>query len=660
MCGIAGVLSPHLPPGDTLRGMNQALFHRGPDDGGDWSDPQAGVALMHRRLAIIDLSPAGRQPMASHCGRYVLVFNGEIYNHLELRETLTGEGWGEAWRGHSDTETLLACFACWGVKQTLVRTVGMFALALWDRSERRLHLARDRFGEKPLYYGWSRGAFLFGSELAALRKYPGFDNPVDRQVVSLYLQYSCVPAPYGIYQNTFKLEPGCWLSVELPDSVSAPGGPPFAPFRERTFAIERYWSFEAVIHSGRASLMVDERDAIDQLEHALMRSVRQQSVADVALGAFLSGGIDSSTIAALMQRQSTRPIKTFTIGFADAAYDEAPHAKAVAQYLGTDHTELYVTAEETLGVIPGLPQLYSEPFADASQIPTFLVAKMARRQVTVALSGDAGDEVFGGYTRYLWAKKIWSRVGWLPFPARRAMGHLIQRLPASFLNSLGRRLPGFRSVRQLGDKAHKLAHRLDRVDSIEALYSSLVTQWPAADKIVVGASPLRLLLDQAISPDLRLEPEHQMMAWDTLSYLPDDILQKVDRAAMGVSLETRVPFLDHRVVELAWRMPLSYKIRNGEGKSILRRVLHRHVPAGLVERPKAGFGIPVGDWLRGPLREWAEPLLDEARLRQEGWLDVTMVRTVWGQHARGTCDWTARIWTVLMFQAWLDQQKQSC
>ena len=528
----------------------------------------------------------------------------------------------------------------------------MFAFALWDRAERRLFLARDRFGEKPLYYGWVGGNFVFGSELKALRRAPGFDNPVDCDVVALYLQFCYVPAPYAIYRHIYKLEPGCLLSLTMESVAAPPAQALFAPARHGGLTIERYWSLPEVVRAGLADPLVDEREAIDALEQALARAVSQQSLADVPLGAFLSGGIDSSTIVALMQSQSQRKVQTFTVGFEEAGFNEAEHAKAVAAHLGTDHTELYLTARQTREVIPDLPRLYCEPFADSSQIPTHLVARMARRHVTVVLSGDAGDELFGGYNRYFWGRRIWSRVNWLTPGARRRLGAALQYVPVAAWDTLGTAVPARRGVARLGDKAHKLARHLRCVNSLDDLYRSLVTEWPMDAGVVLGAKRLPTLLDAAEAVSGVHASEQRMMLWDTLTYLSDDILCKVDRAAMGVSLETRVPFLDHRVAELAWRIPLHMKIRDGQGKWILRQVLYRHVPKALIERPKAGFAIPVGQWLRGPLRDWAESLLAPERLRREGLLDAVQVDAVWRQHLAGTHDWTARLWAVLMLQAW--------
>ena len=649
MCGFTGFLTTDSTVSagsfETLvTRMALAIKHRGPDDAGAWVDAEAGIALGHRRLSIIDLSLAGHQPMHSVCGRFVLVFNGEIYNHFALRSELQKSGVAPAWRGHSDTETILAGFTLWGVSATLQRAVGMFAFALWDKVERILTMARDRFGEKPLYYGWAGSAFVFGSELKALRAYPQFDNQINRGALALYLQHCVVPAPYSIFENIFKLQPGCLLTLRSGD------------LQNRILSIEPYWRLTDAVREGMANSVEDETEAVSMLDKTLREAIALQAVADVPLGAFLSGGVDSSTIVALMQTQSERPVETFTVGFEEAGFDESPHALAVARHLGTNHHEIRVKADDARSVIPLLPQLYDEPFADSSQIPTFLVCQAARQHVTVALSGDAGDELFGGYNRYFWAERIWNRIAWLPSPLRKSLGAALQQLPTEGWDALGRILPSGHGVARLGDKAHKLAHRMKTVKSLDDLYRSLVTEWPKDAALVKGATPLPTRLDDTGLVAGISEAEHRMMLWDSLTYLPDDILTKVDRAAMGISLETRVPFLDHRVAELAWRLPLPMKIRGGEGKWALRQVLYKYVPRELIERPKAGFGIPVGQWLRGPLREWAEALLDEQRLKREGYLNPVPIREIWQQHLTGRYDWTVRLWAILMFQAWLESQ----
>jgi len=650
MCGIAGCWEPEGVPRDTLaaraRAMADTLVHRGPDTDGVWVDGRAGVALGFRRLAILDLTPQGHQPMASADGRYVIVFNGEIYNYLTLRASLEEEGHAPAWRGHSDTEVMLAAFCAWGVERTLERLVGMFAFALWDSRERILHLARDRLGEKPLYYGRAGDAFVFGSELKALRAHPGFQAEVDREALALYLRYGYVPTPWSIYRGVRKLPPGMHLALSS-EALARHADP----------SPNAYWSVEHAARAGLAEPFEGGDEAATKALDALLQdAIAGQMVADVPLGAFLSGGIDSSTVVALMQAQASRPVKTFTIGFHEDGYDEASHARAIAQHLGTDHTELYVTPREALDVVPLLPGLYDEPFADSSQIPTHLVARLARQRVTVSLSGDGGDELFGGYNRYFWATSLWRRVGWMPAGGRALLAGAITLLsPAawdSLLRVFGPVLPA--KVRQpaAGDKVHKLARMIGTADR-EALYENLVALWREPG-VVRGA--LDPICDTATRFGMVDAPEvaQHMMYLDAVSYLPDDILVKVDRAAMGVSLETRVPLLDHRVVEFAWRLPFRMKVRGGRGKWLLRRVLSQYVPSELFERNKMGFGIPLEHWLRGPLREWAEQLLDAGRLERDGWFDPGPVRRLWEQHLSGAWNWQHPLWAVLMFQAWLD------
>ncbi len=680
MCGFAGFL---LGQPGGLEGpealatrMANAIAHRGPDDFGAWADAQAGIALGHRRLSIVDLSTAGHQPMASSSGRFVMAFNGEIYNHLELRAELEfspspqpspakGEG-VTRWRGHSDTETLLAGFEHWGIEATLAKTVGMFAIALWDVRERTLHLARDRFGEKPLYYGWTGsgagGAFVFGSELKALRAFPGFDNPVCRQALAQYMRFMYVPAPRSIFQRIYKLEPGCLLSLKGAAPLTAPAQPLRPPAVYENLTLSRWWSLADVVQAGAHNPITDEVEAVNALEQRLADAVRLQSLADVPLGAFLSGGVDSSTIVALMQQQATRPVKTFTVGFEEAGFDESPHARAVAKHLGTDHTELFVTAAEAQAVIAQLPAMYDEPFADSSQIPTHLVCRAARQHVTVALSGDAGDELFGGYSRYFWGPRIWAKLAWLPYPVRQALGAAISAMPVAGWDALSRPvnalLPGGKGIAQAGDKAHKLAARLRGVRNLDDLYLSLVSEWQDPAQVVRGENGMvqepPSLLNEAVPAQGMEDSPLRMMYRDSMTYLPDDILCKVDRAAMAASLETRLPFLDHRVAELAWQLPLGMKIRGGQGKWALRQVLYKHVPRELIDRPKAGFGIPVGQWLRGPLRPWAESLLDEKRLQTEGYFYPAPIRQKWAEHLASRRDHTASLWAVLMFQSWLE------
>lgn len=632
--------------------MSAQIRHRGPDDDGTWADEKCGIAFGFRRLAVIDLSEAGHQPQLSHDDRFVVVFNGEIYNHQALREEIATSGDSPAWIGRSDTETLLAGFTRFGVASTLERTVGMFAMAIWDRADRVLHLARDRFGEKPLYYGWTRDGFVFGSELNALRHFPGFDNGIDPDTLALYMQFSCVPAPYSIYRDVYKLQPGCLLTLPLQSAPHRPAEALFAPAQHGALRIDRFWSLPDIAREGLNAPLRDDDDAVDRLEHVLTDAVRLQSIADVPLGALLSGGVDSSLIVALMQTQSPGRVKTFTIGFDEHGFDEAKHAAAVARHLGTDHEELYVTPREAQDVIPRLPEFYSEPFGDSSQIPTHLVSRMARRYVTVALSGDGGDELFGGYTRYVWGRKVWDALRAVPHPVRRGLGATLQAVPQSLFDRAGEIAPARIRFSQLGDKAHKLGRRLGAVRSIDDLYRQLVTTWPESSHLVVGGRPLPTMLDRAEEISGIDDPIQRMMAWDAVTYLPDDILHKVDRASMAVSLETRAPFLDHRVAQIAWRLPLHMKVRGGTGKWALRQVLYRHVPRELIERPKMGFAVPIDSWLRGPLRAWAEDLLDENRLREEGVLDPAAIRRKWQEHVSGKADRRQDLWPVLMYQAW--------
>lgn len=665
MCGITGFF--HATAGGSgdsglrrLRAMTRKLQHRGPDAEGYWQNDVRTVGLGHRRLAIIDLSDAGAQPMRSPSGRFTLAFNGEIYNHLELRHDLETVGAAPVWRGHSDTETLLAAFERWGVQATLRRTVGMFAIALWDDADRALFLARDRFGEKPLYYGWPQGtpgAFVFGSELKALRAHEGFTNLVSRAALEHYMRFMYVPAPHSIYAGVFKLEPGCLLTVRGRPPEHAPSGVLSCGATHSSASIERWWDLAHAVTTGVAQRMRDEGEALAELETRLQDAIRLQSLADVPVGAFLSGGVDSSLVVSLLQSQSTRPVRTFTVGFEDAGFDESEHARAVARHLGTEHHELFVTSREARSVVPGLPDMYDEPFADSSQIPTHLVCRAARAHVTVALSGDAGDELFGGYNRYSWAPRIWDRMKFVPYVLRQAVAAGLHTQPPHRWD----RWLGHANIRRPGEKLHKLANALDGAHNIDQFYANLATEWHGHAGLVltdVPAQDQRASLPSLPIGELRHAAE-RMMYWDALTYLPDDILCKVDRAAMATSLETRVPMLDHRVAELAWRLPVDMKIRDGEGKWALRQILYRRVPRGLIERPKTGFSIPLAQWLRGPLREWAESLLPEQRLRAEGYLNPDLVRRTWAEHLSGRYDRTARLWTVLMFQAWLDQMFHS-
>jgi asparagine synthase (glutamine-hydrolysing) len=649
MCGLTGYLQYKSFHSDTAKTiaqeMSNQIIHRGPDSSGIWMDADVGIALAHRRLSIVDLSPAGHQPMESISGRYILVFNGEIYNHEDIRKELEKKE-KISWRGHSDTETLLASIEVFGFEATLKKTVGMFAIALWDRKERTLYLSRDRMGEKPLYYGWQSGVFLFSSELKPFKRHPAFKGEIDRNALALYLRHNYIPAPYSIYIGISKLTPGTYLKITDTERENKP--------------IE-YWSLKDVVAEGQKEpFQGTEQEAIDVLDTRLGESVKLQMMADVPLGAFLSGGIDSSTIVALMQAQSTRPVKTFTIGFHEEGYNEAVHAKAVAKHIGTEHTELYVKPEEAMQVIPKLSTLYDEPFSDSSQIPTFLVSQLARQHVTVSLSGDAGDELFGGYNRYFWANSIWKKIGKFPTFMRTMTANTIQSIsPATWnrLFSVVSRLPltpqRFK-ISQPGDKMHKLSEILS-VKTPESIYHKLVSHWKRPEEIVIGSKePKTLLTDPSLWSEIK-EFEHRMMYLDALTYLPDDILVKVDRAAMGVSLESRVPLLDHRVIELAWKIPLNWKIKNGQGKWLLRQVLYKYVPKELIERPKMGFGVPIDSWLRGPLKSWASELLNESRIKQEDFFENEPIQKKWKEHQAGEHNWQYYLWDILMFQSWLEK-----
>jgi asparagine synthase (glutamine-hydrolysing) len=644
MCGIAGywdVKTSSEHPLAILNRMGTTLAHRGPDDQGTFHDPKAGIGFAFRRLSILDLSEEGHQPMYSASGRYVMVFNGEVYNFEEVRAEIGSH----PWRGRSDTEVMLQAFERWGVEAAVRRFIGMFAFALWDRQEGSLHLVRDRLGIKPLFYGRAGGAFVFASELKAIRQHPDFDGEVDRNSLALFMRHNYVPSPRCIYKSLHKVQPGCILTLDA--AIASP-------------QIRRYWSAKEVAQrSGESRLRVSDAEAIDQLHQLLLQAVRLRMIADVPLGAFLSGGVDSSTVVALMQAQSRRPVKTFTIGFHEEDYNEAIHAKAVAQHLGTDHTELYLSSREGLAVIPLLATMYDEPFSDSSQIPTYLVSKLARRNVAVSLSGDGGDELFGGYSRYALTKQVWNFMRPLPRPIRALAASVLRAVPSNRIDAAVRLLrpflPKSLHFETSGGKAHKLADVLS-LDSSQALYYRILSHWKNPTEIVLGSSEPATIREWA---EKNICLEEAMMLTDLLQYLPDDILTKVDRASMAVSLEARVPLLDHRVVEFAWKLPLRLKINKNGRKWILREILYKYVPRALIDRPKMGFGVPIDRWLRGPLRDWAEALLDERRLRSEGYLEGGPVRRIWEMHLSGHGTWQDHLWDVLMFQSWLEANRQA-
>ena len=655
MCGIAGFLGDARSGSALLDRMARTIVHRGPDDSGIWLDAEAGIGFAHRRLSIVDLSPMGHQPMHSADDRFVISYNGEIYNHADLRRELDslGKAPDGGWRGHSDTETLVQAIAVLGLDAALDRAVGMFAFALWDKRDRALHLVRDRFGEKPLYYGWAGRDFVFGSELKALRAHPSFNGEIDRRALHQLAARTYIPAPLSIYRGIFKVEPGCILTVTT-DAIGNPiGEPPRVDATGGPLRLRRYWSYGDVVDQGLADPIGDPHEALAALEDVLGQAIRDQSVADVPVGAFLSGGIDSSSIVALYQKYSNVAVRTFTIGFEEAGFDEASHAKAVAAHLGTVHHEHYVSVKEAREVIPLLPAMYDEPFADSSQIPTFLVSRFAREQVTVALTGDGGDELFAGYNRHFAAPRLWNQLKRVPRPLRALAGRPLSQLPSRFWNGAAG-LVGDARPPSFGAKVQKALRLAATAQSFDDIYLSFLDEWSLEPSPVIGGGEAGFAFELAGSKSDTV----RMMQCDATSYLPDDILCKVDRASMAVSLETRVPFLDHRVAALAARIPLDLKVRGGVGKHILRELLYREAPRALFERPKAGFAVPVGAWIKGPLRPWAEELLDSAQMGQEGWFDAAIVQRRWRDHLTGRRDSTPALWAILMFQAWVREQKQ--
>lgn len=642
MCGFTGFIntSSQARRSDMqarARAMADTLRHRGPDDGQVWMDDETPLVFAFRRLAIIDLSAEGRQPMVSASGRYTIVFNGEIYNFLELRKEL--ERAGVQFRGRSDTEVILAAAEHWGLNQTLQKINGMFALVVWDKKERKINFARDRLGKKPLYIGWAKDALVFGSELKALRAHPDFEAAINPKSLSLYLQYGFLPSPACIYKNAWSLPAGSRLTLSVPNLEAG---------ANLSTHMEPYWQHAHALEDSRSKkIHASDETVIKEFEELLTECVRDRMISDVPLGAFLSGGIDSSSVVALMQHHSGQPVKTYTIGFREAGFDEAAHAAKIAAHLGTDHHELYLGAQDALNVIPRLPEIYDEPFADMSAIPTYLVSEFARLDVTVALSGDGGDEMLGGYNRHVTGAKLWNRIKFLPKPVRAALGGAIKKLPPERWNTLIQSRP------QAGTLMHKAANFLS-MNTQEDIYQNLLSSWPEPP-LKNAAQTKTILNDSAFQPPAGLSFAEKMMYWDALFYLPGDILTKVDRASMASSLEARAPLLDRRIYEYAWRLPVQFKIRGGKGKWLLRQVLKRHVPEELFERPKQGFSVPVGEWLRGPLKDWAEDLLSVKKLERHGLLDAPAIRSAWDDHLAGRGANAQKLWTVLMFQAWYDR-----
>ncbi|WP_369920485.1 asparagine synthase (glutamine-hydrolyzing) [Marinomonas polaris] len=636
MCGVAGFISKRLSPFDCLTFMVESIMHRGPNDSGLWVDDDFGICLAHARLSIQDLSSAGHQPMHSKSERYVMIFNGEIYNHLTLREELIEIASGD-WNGHSDTETLLAGFEVWGIEQTIQKCVGMFAIVLWDKVLKQLILVRDRFGEKPLYYGWQRDTFLFASELKALKAHPSFEGSINRQALSHFFRLNYIPTPLSIYEGIFKLEPGV-----------------IAVFSHEGQLVSKqtFWDASHAVPLQNFS----DHDAIDKLDGLIRQSIQDQALSDVPLGAFLSGGVDSSTVVGILQSISTRPVKTFTIGFDHADFNEASEAADVAKHLGTDHVELIVSAEDALAIINQLPVMYDEPFADASQVPTFLVSQLAKKEVTVCLSGDGGDELFCGYNRYHYTAKVWSNLKKIPFPIRKILSVFLLTLSPSSWDVLSRALGLSTRWPNLGNKIQKGAQALLARD-IEDLYTRVVSNWDLDEPLVKNTVVEKLPFLSGLAELTHLNDLEKMMLWDKQSYLMDDVLVKTDRATMACSLEGRVPLLDHRIAEFAASLPMHLKYREGKGKWLLREVLYRYVPKKLIERPKKGFSLPIAEWLRGPLKDWANVLLDSERIDKEGFLSSELVQKKWREHLAGKRDWSSQLWSVLMFQLWLEKNK---
>ncbi|MEM9366472.1 MAG: asparagine synthase (glutamine-hydrolyzing) [Planctomycetota bacterium] len=656
MCGIAGLFHRSSQSAEQLHriidGMTSVLRHRGPDSDGSWLDASQGVAFGHTRLAVVDLSPSGHQPMASSSERYQISFNGEIYNHLDIRSEI--EEQGVRVRGKADTAVILGAIEVWGLETTLSKLRGMFAFGVWDRRDRTLHLARDRMGEKPLYFGWIGGQFVFASELKSLRAHPDWDQTIDRAVLASYMRLAYVPAPHSIYGGIYKLFPGTSLSLTAADDGAQPQFSPWPDDPHAELSPKTYWSASHSARQGLGSQATDSNAAEQQLDVLLRDAVSEQMISDVPLGAFLSGGVDSTTVVALMQELSRQRVRTFTIGFDIPGFNEAEYAAEVARYLETDHTELYLSANDAMDVVASLPTVFDEPHADSSQIPAILVSKLARQHVTVSLSGDGGDELFGGYNRYLHSQKLWRYMRPFPTICRRSLAGVLSRVPPSSWDSWFRYSP--KRLPRMGYKIHKLADAISASDQ-EEVYRNLISYWPRPETLVIDSKERASMFH----PRHRLNDSdsffRQMLYWDQIAYLPDDNLAKMDRASMSVGLETRAPLLDHRIVDFSWSLPEHMKVHGGQSKWLLRQVLYRYVPKQLIERPKMGFSVPVGEWLRGSLRPWADELLSNEHLVSVGLLDSVAVRRVWSDHLAGKIEGQNQLWAVLMFLAWFREHE---
>ena len=655
MCGIVGFLTDKEFDSQTILGMTKELVHRGPDSEGIWFDNEVGMALGHTRLAILDLSENGKQPMISPSGRYVISYNGEIYNHLKIRKEINkSTSQNISWKGNSDTETILHSFDTWGVKKSLKNFTGQFAFGVWDRKKKKLLLVRDRFGEKPLYYGFIKDSFIFASELKAFNPIPGFSPSIDNTALNLYLKFNYVPSPYSIYNNIYKLMPGSILEISNPNIDLSNIDLPLGTVNQADFKISTWWSIDHIKEQRDAVLEFEE--AKNTIEDKLKESIELQSISDVPIGCFLSGGIDSSLIATLMQNNSSQPINTFTVGFEEEGYNEANYAREIAKKIGSNHNEISVTSREAQEVVPLLSSIYDEPFSDVSQIPSYLISKLAKKHVTVVLSGDAGDELFGGYNRYRFAPSLWSIIRLVPFTLRKLIFNIMLMIPIATINKGSSLFPKRFSLSLLGEKMHRNLHKLIDVKNETELYIKLVSLWQEEDNVLVEDRKVNSLPSFIGRKADERTFEENMMFYDAKTYLTDDILVKVDRASMSNSLETRVPFLNHELYELSTKVDIDQKIKRNKGKIILMSIFKKYYPEIDLNRPKQGFSVPIGEWLRGPLQDWAQKLLDPVRLENEGFFNAAIIDQHWKEHLSGKKNWDHKLWNILIFQSWLEHQ----